>query len=701
MNFKSVLEIATTNIMSVSRKDTLKTAAEIMFSHNIRNVLVVDEGITEYGIITVRDIAGLITSGVDFSNAIESIDVPNVKQINKDMNALDASFMIRGDISYLCVVDEEKKLLGIISMSNIISSIDAELVVNDIRLGHIIGKTKAKTALQTESLKAVFAKTNSTQIEAVIVVADNSVPLGIITKRDIVKLIIDGTNLDEPVGGYMKSPLVVADEDTTVKEALELMGTKKFKRLIVVEKSGELLGAITREEVMDIVYNKWSQIVMEKEGELRELTKDLEAKTVESERNIKLLNDFMDATDDFIFYKGLDYKYIGCNKAFAEFAGTTKEGIAGKTDFDLFDDYYANLFRNTDRDVIEKAKTVTSSYWASFKDQKAVYLSAKKSPFKDGEGNIIGLIGITRDSTEQKTMEDTIKHQHNYLQTILDMQDSMLVITKDGDYVMEANKSFLEFCGVKNLAEYREKYNSIADLVIQREVSEDEERRSWFKDAIEYEDKEMRIVMGGYKKGYDGKTEGSFLLKAEKFEREDTYLLSFVDITSLERESKNLELLAMTDPLTGVYNRMKFGNLMESEISKSSRYKTPLSLAVLDIDFFKKINDTYGHQAGDYVLVTVAELIRSSIERADIFARWGGEEFMLLMPGSDINEATAKVEKLREMLAGYDFIEPPTVTGSFGVASFGENDNMDSLIKRADDALYTAKHNGRNRVESL
>ena len=132
MKFKSVLEIATTNIMSVSRKDTLKAAAEIMFSHNIRNVLVVDEGITEYGIITVKDIAGFITSGVDFSNTIESLDVKSVKQIDKDMSALDASFMIRGDISYLCVVDETKKLLGIVSMSNIISSIDAELVVNDI-----------------------------------------------------------------------------------------------------------------------------------------------------------------------------------------------------------------------------------------------------------------------------------------------------------------------------------------------------------------------------------------------------------------------------------------------------------------------------------------------------------------------------------------------------------------------------------------
>lgn len=701
MKFKSVLEIATTNIMSVSRKDTLKAAAEIMFSHNIRNVLVVDEGITEYGIITVKDIAGFITSGVDFSNTIESLDVKSVKQIDKDMSALDASFMIRGDISYLCVVDETKKLLGIVSMSNIISSIDAELVVNDIRLGHIIGKTKAKTASQNESLKAVFEKTNATQIEAVIVIADNSVPLGIITKRDIVKLIIGGIDLSEPVGKYMKSPLVVADEDTTVKEALELMGVKKFKRLIVVEKSGELLGAITREEIMDIVYNKWSQIVREKEGELRELTRDLEAKTAESERNVKLLNDFMDATDDFIFYKGLDYKYIGCNKAFAEFAGTTKDAISGKTDFDLFDDYYADLFRSTDRGVIEKGKTVTSSYWASFKDQKAVYLSAKKSPFKDSEGNIIGLIGITRDTTEQKNMEDTIKHQHNYLQTILDMQDSMLVITKDGDYVVEANKSFLEFCGVKNIAEYRNKYDSIADLVIQKDTPQDGEgQKSWFKDAIEYEDKEMRIVMGGHKKGLAEKVEGSFLLKAEKFEREDTYLLSFVDITSLERESKNLELLAMTDPLTGVYNRMKFGNLMESEISKSRRYKTSLSLAILDIDFFKKINDTYGHQAGDYVLVTVAELMRGSIDSVDIFARWGGEEFMLLMPGCNTEEATAKAEKLRCVLAEYNFIEPPTVTASFGVSSFGEEDNMDSLIKRADDALYLAKHNGRNRVES-
>ena len=100
------------------------------------------------------------------------------------------------------------------------------------------------------------------------------------------------------------------------------------------------------------------------------------------------------------------------------------------------------------------------------------------------------------------------------------------------------------------------------------------------------------------------------------------------------------------------------------------------------------------------MLVTVAELMRGSIDSVDIFARWGGEEFMLLMPGCNTEEATAKAEKLRCVLAEYNFIEPPTVTASFGVSSFGEEDNMDSLIKRADDALYLAKHNGRNRVES-
>jgi diguanylate cyclase (GGDEF)-like protein/PAS domain S-box-containing protein len=703
MEFKNVLEIATQHITSVSRKDTLMKAAELMIQNNLRNVLVVDSGIKEYGIITVTDITDFLLRGVSFTDLVESVDFKNVKQIHKDTTALEASFVIREDITYLCVVDDDQNLLGIVSMSNIISAIDTELVVNDIRLGHIIGKTKAKVAKPTDSLSAVFHKVNSTSTEAVVIMSSAHTPIGIITKRDLVKLIIKKVDMESPVKDFMLSPLITVDEETTVKEALELMAKKKFKRLIVLEKTGELMGIITREEMMDIVYNKWSQVVREKESQLQKLSKTLAVKTEESERSMRLLNDFIDATDDFIFYKDLDYKYIGCNKAFAEFAGIKKADIVAKTDFDLFDDYYSNLFRDTDRDVIEKGKTIINAYWTRYIDKKAVYLSVKKAPLRDRDGKIIGLVGISRDSTEQKNLEDTIKQQHTYLQTILDMQDSMLVITEDGNTVIEANKSFLEYYDVRNVDEFHKKYKSIAELFVKKEGYLSNKKNShWFKLLTSSYDRDFKVLMQKNKKEFiDLEEPKSFLLKVEKFKKDETYLISFLDITNIEKESKNLELLATTDPLTKIFNRMKFGNMMEAEIAKSRKTKKPLALVAIDIDFFKKINDTYGHQAGDYVLITTVEIIKSKIRSNDIFARWGGEEFMVLLPGADVEVAIARAEILRSALAEYDFIEPETVTGSFGVACFGETDTMDTFVKRADEALYVAKRNGRNRVEHL
>jgi diguanylate cyclase (GGDEF)-like protein/PAS domain S-box-containing protein len=699
MEFKSVLEIATKQITSVSRKDTIMKAAELMIQNNLRNVLIVDSGVNEYGIITVSDITDLLLKGVAFTDTIDSVNYNLVRKVYKDINALEASFLIRTDVTYLCVVDEQEKLLGVVSMSNIISAIDTELVVNDIKLGHIIGKTKAKTAKISEHLSAVFHKVNSTPTEAVVVLNEQHTPVGIITKRDIVKLIIKKEEMSQEVGGFMRSPLVTVDEDTTVKEALELMSAKKFKRLIVLEKSGDLMGVITREEMMDIVYNKWSQIVREKENQLQKLSKTLAAKTEESERSTRLLNDFIDATDDFIFYKDLDYRYIGCNIAFAEFAGIKKADIVHKTDFDLFDDYYSNLFRNTDRDVIEKGKTIINSYWTRYSDKKAVYLSVKKAPLRDENGKIIGLVGISRDSTEQKNLEDAIKHQHNYLQTILDMQESMIVITEDGNSIIEANKSFFEYYEVRDTEEFHKKYKSISDLFIKKEGYLSGKKNSlWFKLLTSSYDRDFKVLMQKHRGAEEPK---SFLLKVEKFKKDESYLISFMDITNIERESKNLELLATTDPLTKIYNRMKFGNLMEAEIAKSRKTKKPLSLVVIDIDFFKKINDTYGHQAGDYVLITTVEIIKSKIRSNDIFARWGGEEFMVLLPGADMDVALTRAEIMRNGLTEYDFIEPEMVTGSFGVACFRDGDSMDSIIKRADEALYAAKRNGRNRVEHL
>lgn len=167
----------------------------------------------------------------------------------------------------------------------------------------------------------------------------------------------------------------------------------------------------------------------------------------------------------------------------------------------------------------------------------------------------------------------------------------------------------------------------------------------------------------------------------------------------LEELNKALEKQAITDALTEVYNRQKFHEMLTQEAKESRRYSTHLSLIMFDIDHFKLVNDTHGHQAGDAVLKEMAKLISENIRDADLLARYGGEEFMILTSHTDRESAFALAEKLREKVRTAKFDGVLHITCSFGVTQFHDRDTIDSFLKRIDDALYKAKNNGRDRVE--
>ncbi|MBE0514134.1 sensor domain-containing diguanylate cyclase [Sulfurimonas sp.] len=171
------------------------------------------------------------------------------------------------------------------------------------------------------------------------------------------------------------------------------------------------------------------------------------------------------------------------------------------------------------------------------------------------------------------------------------------------------------------------------------------------------------------------------------------------DITERVEMEKNLEKLATTDKLTCIYNRHKFDEIFKTEVERASRYKTPLTLIMFDIDHFKYVNDNHGHGTGDEVLQGVVNIVKKNIRDADIFARWGGEEFVILSPQTDSKSATALTEKLRKTIESYSFVKDLTITCSFGIAFYEDKDSTETLIKRADAALYRAKNQGRNRVE--
>jgi len=160
-----------------------------------------------------------------------------------------------------------------------------------------------------------------------------------------------------------------------------------------------------------------------------------------------------------------------------------------------------------------------------------------------------------------------------------------------------------------------------------------------------------------------------------------------------------LELLSSTDQLTALSNRRKLEECLEQKLKESTRGSS-FSIIMIDIDRFKTINDTYGHEIGDHVLVHTARLMRESIRTSDMLGRWGGEEFLLILPQTSLEGALVIAEQMRSKIYQFTFEHyPQRVTMSFGVATHHAGDTPNSILRRADNALYRAKNSGRNRIE--
>jgi diguanylate cyclase (GGDEF)-like protein len=167
----------------------------------------------------------------------------------------------------------------------------------------------------------------------------------------------------------------------------------------------------------------------------------------------------------------------------------------------------------------------------------------------------------------------------------------------------------------------------------------------------------------------------------------------------LRDEIDTTNRFSVTDQLTGAYNRYKFDDDVKNHIARYARYGEPFSLIILDIDHFKSINDTYGHAAGDQVLIELSTLIQESTRALETLYRMGGEEFIILVENSKIDVAVNVAEQLRKGVETFMFNKGKLrVTSSFGVAEFREPEEIGALVERADSALYEAKEGGRNRV---
>lgn len=292
-----------------------------------------------------------------------------------------------------------------------------------------------------------------------------------------------------------------------------------------------------------------------------------------------------------------------------------------------------------------------------------------------------------------------LKEKTFELNSILNSQENLVAVS-DGERIHTINNEFLAFLGKKSIEEIDDDFK-ICDLFLKENgyyYNDDDEKCCLPEIEIPY-NSDLYIKM----ENLHGR-KCIFKVNISTYDFNGThYVLTLTNITTLKKQSDLLQYKANHDHLTGLYNRQYFNEVLTREIRRALRYQHTFTLVMFDIDFFKKINDTYGHDVGDEVLKNLSQVIKHHLRETDTLARWGGEEFMILLSETEVDGGKNKIDILREEIENCSLSNTvkEKITVSFGITEFNFDDTRDMLLKRVDVALYEAKHTGRNKVVQL
>jgi len=494
---------------------------------------------------------------------------------------------------------------------------------------------------------------------SVVVFIEKEIPVGIMTERDIVSFLQRGISLLSPLSAVRNPPLTVT-EDKTLLFGLNMLIDNNIRRLIVVGDKGAFIGVVTQDD-----------LIKHLEGELYQ----------------------QDARIIDIISTRQPLRTV-----------TTEDSLS--TAIEMMANYKVGSALVTEKDVVVGIIT----------EKDMLKIAGNKTPLTEKAGAVMShpVVSAPVDSSVHDVLG--IMKAHKIRRLLINYNDGIpfRVIT-NRDILRNIENSYLEFLNSK-IRHAREILDFLPEIILEViDVSGEQ--------VIQWGNRKMRQVFNSTMANLpitdlipaeiwstvypeivnQGRIEKVkveigdriFELSASymKMQREGIIQAILLDITSEVKMSSR-------DYLTGAYNRRKFDEILNSEIERAKRYGHLLSIGLLDIDHFKKVNDTHGHQAGDSVLQELTSLIAQHIREVDYLARYGGEEFVLLTPGTDLVGARGLAEKLRRIIESHAFLGQDRITISLGVAQFIQEDTAATFIERADAGMYRAKAKGRNRVET-
>jgi len=401
---------------------------------------------------------------------------------------------------------------------------------------------------------------------------------------------------------------------------------------------------------------------------------------------LQMMDALMKYITDSIYFKDLKSRCIRINKACAEkYRINNPDEAVGKTDFDFFSEEHARQAYDVEQKIIKTGiPAIGFEEKETYEDREDRWITTTKMPFYDEKGKIIGTFGISRDITSNKIVENKLEKEISFINALMEkIPDSIYFKDRNSIFVL-INKALAERIGIKDPDEAVGKTDfDFFSKEHAKQAFEDEQNIIKtgkpiidFEEKETYEDREDRWITTTKMPFYDekGKIIGTFGISR--------------DITDKRKAEEKVKYLSFHDGLTGLYNRAYF----DEELNRlDTERQLPITIVMGDLNGLKLINDTYGHSRGDMLLRNIADILKESFRKEDIISRWGGDEFISILPKTSVKDAESIIKRIKELCEEKSTTEMP-LSISLGISTKkSSSENIDDILKEAEDKMYKSK----------
>jgi PAS domain S-box-containing protein len=346
MIFPKMYEIATKDVVKVDSKISLKDTIQILKNSHHRSIIVTKG--KDYYLFSAINLIQMKLNENNLDIELGDISLPIIPQMHKDLSVIDAMELVNSGIRLICIVEDDKSLFGIVTNSDIISSIDPETLMDTVKIKDYCKKQLIVFIDKNQTLFEAVSRMDNDETDCVIV-TDNNIPKGILTSKDTISIISNNISLKEKIDSFYSYPLQTIPENFTIKEAVDYVNTKHFKRIVAVDGDGNITGIISQQNLISYSYSHWAAMMKNYHDELLNLNKQLREKSDKLEQMViadrkkelqlieqqKELQTIFDTTKDGIAVLDMDTRFKKVNKAYCEITGLSEEELLSTSCFAL------------------------------------------------------------------------------------------------------------------------------------------------------------------------------------------------------------------------------------------------------------------------------------------------------------------------------------------------------------------------------